>query len=397
MKLAQLILVAFWTIALVACGGTEQDPLAKQPESIKQGLPPFAPKPPPERPLAQDILRIDSDSYHIFRDNTEKEILITARAEFNDAIYQLNITNLNTFRGATVEAVDGDSSVGRKAELRFKWTPPKGLTYADIVTLRLKVEVYTTNYENNYKQTRDLEIFIYNEYTSVPEILSLGGLSGSLKEGDTGTFKVKVKDIDSTVDNPPSLVVSSDEKDINGAPYLSWGSPVQDIQDPTIWYFDVNVNLNNKELTSSKSIAGYKMGVIGASLRRSSLRSGSFTVLNKVEIPLSTWLTPVDFMIGKENRFEFHVFDPKGDGSLTAQFMTTCLGLPGSPRCDCAPQIGLTGKANTLATCTLAWSVPLDTLPQRLQLEYRADNKSTVVGDTQTANKTFFGIINLVL
>jgi len=397
MKMAQMFLVVAVALSLVGCGGTEQDPLASQPENIKNGEPPSKPQPPKETPQSQDVLRIDSDAYHIYRDNTEKEIRITARTEFDDAIYELNVTNLSTFRGATIETIEGDASAGRLAELRFKWTPPKGIAFADIVSLRLKTEVYTKNYEENYKYTRDFEIFIYNENASVPQILNLGKLNSPIREGEMASFQVKVKDVDSTVDSPPSLIISSDIKDINGAPYLVVKSPAQDAQDPTVWMFNVDVDLRGKEITAGRSIAGYNVGVIGSSLRRSSMQTGAFTVMSKVEMPRTTWLTPVSFVIGQNNHFEFSVFDPKGDGILSTEFLTACMTLPGSPRCDCSMKSGVSQKANTLATCKLDWSIPEGTAPQSLQLQYRAENKSAIPFDTQTATNTFLGTINLAL
>lgn len=396
MKLISFCLIGVLALSLTACGGTEQDPLDSLPPEVQNGQLPSKPKPPKEKPMASDVLRIDGADFFVFRENMEQEIAIRARSTFENVTYKVEITNLDQFKGATTEAVDGDAAKDTQAEVSFKWTPAKGLVFADVVTYTLDTIVYTTNLEENYSFKKSFNIFIYKETFNVPQILSMEPVLGAVKEGATAQFKVKVKDLDGTPTTMPNLMALTDYTQKNGAPYLSWDPPVQDPNNADNWLFTVKINLANVEITTGADTAEFSIAAVSAAGKKSNPSKGSFNVWSSITPPITSWLDVVEFKVGQSNHFDFSILDPRGEGKLSTSFLTSCATLPGAPACNCVLKVGVSGKANTLAACSIDWAVPSDISVQEQQIVYNAQNKSTLTGDAETKNVNFSGKIKLV-
>lgn len=399
MKWYLVLTAAILSLTLTACGGTEQDPLADENENVQNGEPPGAPKPPEEKPLPSDVLRIDSSDgadYFVFREGVEQQVEIRARSSFNDVQYVVEFVNLDQFKNATSEVVGGDSAKSVDATATFKWTPAKGQVLADVVTYQLEAKVYTTNLANQYVYIKKFQVFIYKENFSIPQILSISPVVGAVKEGTTSSFTVKVKDVDATPQSKPDLLVMTSFTDKNGAPYLKWGVPTQDPQDATVWIFNVSIDLKNVEITNSANKAELSIAAVSAADKKSVAQKVSYNVWTAMMPPITSWLEPVTFKIGQNNHFDFTILDPKGEGSLTSSFITQCAMLQGAPLCTCVNKVGIAGKANTLAACSIDWNVPAGIAFQEQQIVYTSENKSTLPGDTDKKAVSFSGKITLV-
>ncbi|MCC6138132.1 MAG: hypothetical protein IT287_05840 [Bdellovibrionaceae bacterium] len=265
-----------------------------------------------------------------------------------------------------------------------------------MISYTLETMIYTTNLEENYSFKKAFNIFIYKETFVIPEVLAVDTVTSAVKEGSTAKFKVKVLDADGTPTTPPSLMALTDYTDKNGAPYLSWAAPVQDPNDPTIWFFDVTIDLKNVEVTTGSNTAQFSIAAVSAAGKKSPPKKGQYIVWSSIMAPITSWLEAVEFKIGKDNHFDFSVIDPRGEGKLSAQFITACSGLPGSPVCACTPKVGVSGKANTLAACSIDWVVPADTTAQDLKILFKAENVSTLPGDTEKKLVNFAGLLKLV-
>lgn len=399
MKWYLLATAAVLSLTLTACGGTKQDPFADESEPVKNGQVPGKPAPPDEKPLSQDVLRIysaEGGDYFVFREGVEQEIEIRATSSFNDVQYAVEISNLDQFKNATSETTEGDSSKGTGATATFKWAPPKGQVIADVITYQLEAKVYTMNFTHEYVYIKKFQVFIYKENFAIPEIVSISPVAGAVKEGKTSSFTVTVKDIDATPSTQPDLLAMTSYADKNGAPYVSWNAPVQDAVNPTLWRFTVSVNLVDVEITNGQNKAELAIAAVSAAGKKSQAQKVSYNVWTSIMAPSTSWIEPVAFKIGQKNRFDFTILDPKGEGELKANFITPCAALPGAPQCTCANKVGVTGKANTLAACTIEWNVPADIPFQEQQILYTGENKSTLPGDVDVKTVPFNGKITLV-
>jgi hypothetical protein len=397
MKPVKILIALFSIVAVVGCGGTKQDPLADQSDAVKNNQPPKGPEAPKEKPLASDVLKIDGSDYFVFREGVEQEITIKARSAFDEAKYTLEVTNADQFKDMTIVGTEGDVPNAQQAEIRIKWLPPKGLVYADVVTLNLQTMVYTTNLEENYSFKKNFSIFIYKESYNIPEILTMDPIAGAVKEGSKSTFKVKVKDLDSSAQMKPDLVALRDFTNINGAPFLTWNTPKQDPTDPNIWLFDVTVDLGAADVTSGSSKAEFGLAAVSNAGKKSAPRKGNFTIWTSVLTPVTSWSEKVEFKIGATNVHNFTVIDPRGEGELTTLFTTQCAFLSGAPTCTCKLQKGVAGKANSAANCSIAWTVPVDAFEnQDVEINYKVENKSPVFGDKDLKSASFVGQLKLV-
>lgn len=400
MRWLNYVAVFFALLAFVGCGGTKQDPYADQSDAVKKAHAYVKPEP-KEKPLATDVLRIDGTDYYIFQEGVEGTIDLKSRCLFDKTEYFLEVLNQGAFQGMQVITTPGDTGNNQMAELHIKWTPPKGITYDNAVSLNLETQIYTKGVMTDGKSDdlshkKNFAIIIYKESLAIPEIISIDPVPGPVKEGATSHFLVKVKDMDSTNSVRPSLVALTDFLYINGSPYLKWNDPVQDQNDPAIWKFDVVVDLKNAELTTSTGSADFSLAVLSAAGKKSAPKKGKFTVWTSVTSPVTSWTEEVSFTIGQKNTHTFTVIDPRGEGVLTTKFLTSCSALPGAPQCTCNLQKGVTGKLDSAATCSINWTVPVDATLGNVQIQYEIQNSSPVFGDKDFKKPTFTGNIRLV-
>lgn len=404
-KVCGLLLAVFWLGACDANPFGKKDPLSSQPDSVKNGELPSKPKPPPQKPLASDVLRIDASDFYSFREGLEQEITISARNMFDDSQYEIEVSNLSDFKDATVTKVAGDTKAGTNASLTFKWKPPVGFVPKDTIIYPLDITVYTVNNQEKYVTTKSVPLFVYNEVNVIPEIVSISQLPTFIKENDSSKyFKVRIKDVDSDPTGTtlvPTLQLqnkSLSSSSISIAPFLRvYSTQIFDAAQ-SLWDITVEVNLGGLELTPLKIMGYFDIYAISARGVRSNPMSQSIFVWTSVTSPATSWGQDQTFKIGAMNRYSFTVADPKGEGqiSVTSAIANQCAQLGSGASCSCQPSVGVLGKMGSAVQCTLVWMTAPDATPGRYQIIYYAVNTSPISGDTETKQAPFIGVINLV-
>lgn len=387
-----------------SCGSNpfgDSDPLADQPDSVKAGETPFKPKPPPEKPLAEDVLKIDfTPGGYVFREGVETEITITGRSMFADSLFQLEAVNLAEFKGATVSSIAGDKIAGVPASLTFKWKPPVGFVFNDKLVVTLEVSIATTNLEENYSYKTNVPFLIYNEAFSVPKILNVTNLPKQVKEsGVVSKFRVDIEDFESRDVNGerPSLLFLSKSTGVSLAPFIKVDkTTLIDIKAGT-WFFDVSINLTDIEVTKSVSTGYFDVVALSGNSVQSNPSNVVLPVWTSVSRPMTTWTEAVVFKVGTTNSYSFTVLDPKAEGQLEAEFVTQCstIGVQSKPTCSCKIEAPVVGKTQSTQVCTIQWDVMATEPVGNKIFQYKAKNRSPVAGDVDFKEQVFQGTLQL--
>lgn len=391
---------------LTACGGTEQDPMATQTESVKNGVPPKAAEKPAPEPTDEDALKIHGqgwDRHFFMRQGVEDEVTIIARSTLADAKFKIDITNLEDFKGAVAyDPIEGDTAQNIPASIKFKWKPSSVDTTQDLTFFEMDVEAYTTNKDFVNKRKATVYVYVHPAASPVPSIVSVQKMS-AMREGQKATFTVDVRDTDG-IDFPgsrPQLALLPNYLNINGSSYLSAGEPQQDLVDPTLWHFNVVVDLTNIELTSTRVYPRFYVAAISRQGKKSPSVEGQYEVITSVSEPYSSWSTEVPgFFEGARGRYQFFVMDPKNEGNIAVNFNPACSTYPGAPRCSCRQPDGASSVKRTSMICTIEWTpTSADAIKLskgQLNIAYEVKNTSPITSDTESKTKTFNGTIQVV-
>ncbi len=387
-----------------ACGSDpfgDSDPLADQSDAVKAGETPFKPKPPPDKPLAQDVLKIYSTSGgYVFREGVETEFTITGGNMFKDSMYQIEAVNLAEFKGATVTTTAGDTTAGIQASLTFKWKPPVGFVFSDKLIVTLEVAIATTNLAENYSYKTNIPILIYNEAFAVPRILSVTGLPSNVKEsGIVSKFGVNIEDMESKDVNGerPTLLFLSKSSGVSLAPFIKIDRTTLMDEKLGKWYFDVSINLSEIEITKATSTGYFDVVALSGNSVQSNPYNVVLPVWTSVSAPVTTWTENVIFKVGTGNTYTFTVLDPKAEGRMAVDFITQCsaLGSQSKPMCSCKAVPASFGKPQSTFLCTIQWDVSVDELLGDKIIEYKARNSSPITNDVDYKEQVFKGTIQL--
>lgn len=393
MKRLNPLLIAALALALSACGGKQQNPFSEASEDIKHGKPPGAnTDTKDEKPDPPTVLKVDGPAHYVFQQGEELEITIPARSLYPKSQYKVEITNLDAFKGATQETVDGNTETKTMAQVKMKWTPPKDLFFDDKTALTLNVRIYTTNLDEDFSNIESKLIYVYKSNYSIPQIVKITPPAKPIKENSVGTILIQVRDedgLDATY--PPTLDFGpASFSAMNAAAFLVPQSPTQELKDPAVWNFKVDVRLPNTVTTDSQ-VMSYYVSAVSHFGRKSPASAGNFTAWTSIVPVVSSWSGPVEFKIGASNRHQFTVIDALQEGIVSVNLKTSLAGLPGAPTLGCA-------KAATQSEqiCTINWNVPADATVGDHQLSFDLVNKSPITGDTDMNTKAFSGLIKLV-
>ncbi|MBY0383932.1 hypothetical protein K2X05_02145, partial [bacterium] len=286
---------------------------------------------------------------------------------------------------------------GIQGSIKFKWKPPVGFVIADKMYVDLELKVTAKNFTDVYVNLKTVKLFIYNESYAVPKILSVTGVPQNIKEaGGTKTFKVVVEDYESKDINGerPSLLFLSKGVGLSLVSFVKVDKLTFAVPAKGQWVFDVSVNLNGLEMTSSKSTGYFDIYAVSANSIQSNPSNVSLEVWTSMGFPTSSWSDSVEFKIGVENSYTFSVLDPKAEGNLNVKF-TQC-GSLGGPVCDCkAASVGV-GKPKSIFNCSIKWTVPETALEGTESFSYKAQNSSPISGDVDFKDQDFSGTIRLV-
>lgn len=406
MKMTQIVLVALTAMILAGCGGGEQDPLANQPDNIKNGE---YTKPKPVDEIAEinksKFLFIERMPYFNVENNTEAEVIIRGKSLYPNSRYRLTWINADMFPGATYEEIEGDPSKNQQALLKINWTPKEYITI-DTFPTRIDVVLKTVDLEKADSLDDSLPVFIYRKNFDVPKVLGISGMTGDITEGESRTVQVTIEDryAQRFPDEIPELMFFSGTgfNNINGAPYLTVrGQPKQDEQDLGKWVFDVDINLRNTEVTRARTNASFFVAAVSKNGKKSAPLSASFFARTSLSQPITTWVTDVDFKVGADNKYDFLVYDVRNEGFLSTQFQTNCNLIVGQPRCSCRPQIGTSLGTTSVNVCTVHWKIPDGVLSEeqsfvKQEFKFTGIAKSPIANDTTTVQSNFVTTIRMV-
>ncbi len=402
-----VVLVMMTAASLIGCDSNpfkgEPDPLAKKSDEVKNAQKP-GPVKEPEKPLAENILQIDSESgYFVFVDGVSQEITISGRSFFENSLFNLEILNIADFENATVDYVQGDKAADVAATAKMKWEPHLTLGVNEQTVMNLDVMISTNFQGNVYSYRRSIPVFIYRKDVRVPKILKVTGAGGSIIEnGAPVTLTVDVEDKESqnrdgfrpTLMFQPRYIGNG----LSLAQFIKQDKVELVDEAAGLWKITAIINLNGAELTPGYTSGYFSTAVISSSGIRSPLQDSFLRVLTSVTQPAITWNGPVNFKAGKDNVLSFTVYDPKSENNITAELKTDCARLPGKATCSCNKIPDLKVKDKSTATvCQIQWSVPNDIedgTTQFFEIGYvnKSINKNE---DTTEITGTFVGVINI--
>lgn len=393
-------------LALTAAGcskGLQQDPYADQSDAVKNRIPPEKNTAPPVgKAVGAEVLRIDSADSLTFDEGQEGQAQITGRVLMDinghtpvlGTDYELSIDNIADFPGATFDAPTGT----------FTWTPRRGYVQGSY-TRNIHVDVTLTTKGSPILRTTRSIIGIVTCSSIEPTIVSIEDLNVTpLHEGEARIFKVVVNDPhgDDKDDMRPRLtIVASDNGQPTAANLITlqktWGvaNPQRDPGNPTQWIFTLVLDLQNKEITTGKTVLGFGLIATSRFGEASAIKLSSATVITSIGDPLMSWAQnePIDVVQGKENTINFSIFDPRSESNMTVNFDTRCditLGIGST--CTCKAQAAAAGVNTQL--CTIRWSVP-PTATGQYRIDISSFNQSRY--DAQQKKTTFSRFLRVVI
>lgn len=408
LKISRVFQTATVALALAIIGAgcsMHQDPYADQSDAVKNRVAPEKDKaPPPGKADKQEALWIDADDNFEFKEGAANSVVtIGARVSSellgHDPVlgqdYTLSIDNLADFPGASFDAPTG----------QLTWSPRPGFVQSNY-TRNVHFDVTLTTKFSPIRKTTKSILAVVTRSKIDPSIVSIEDLSvNPIHEGEARVFKVVVRDphADDQDDMRPLLtVVASDNTKPSAAGYITQqkgmgtANPTRDPNDPTLWNFNLVIDLRNKELTTGKTTLGFGLVATSRYGEASPIKTGNATVITSLNDPLVTWpdSQPIDVVAGKENTVTFSVFDPKAEGNLSVNFTTRCdVTLGGAATCSCAAQpVSASGIVTNL--CTIRWSAPAIAPSAPFEIDFSSLNQSKY--DSQQKQTPFVRYLRVV-
>ncbi len=401
------VLAGFAVTAMTSACSLNQDPYADKSEAIKQGVPPEVDRPPvAPKPLASDAVRIDTNDFYSFKEQTAGEISVRGRVlDSSGATFDLSIDNLRDFPGAVFDPTSG----------AFKWTPPRDTTGGEYgVPKRLVVRLTAISPTGGTSIGTIKEILVYVTRAELdPQIVSVEDLvkPSPTREGQARKFLVTVKDpdaIDADGLRPRLVAVPSKRGtfDISGLVYMqdptsSEPNPSQDPNDKTKWIFkmvlDLRAQPDQRGRDFTRSQETFKFGLQTVSrFGRIGMKDVDASILTDVMKPEVSWgIEPIEAVVGQENVLQFTVYDPYAEGRISVNFKTRIDQLPGAgvAFCNLAPsRDGAMICRISYKPSAAALSAPKGEYP----VEFVVRNESKVQGDTKVVEETFRRVIKVV-
>lgn len=377
---------------LTSCGGgVNQDPLASQPDQIRNGIPPqLDKKPAPPTPIQQEALRIDAPAYHDFYEAKEGSVIIKGRVLMPGAEFEILIANIDDFPGAVVSMVDPQNPM---AGVKFTWTPPVDFSSGDYTRKRyLEVVLATTNTPVKLSTSESI-LLLVTRAADVPEVISVEDLEKDpVREGEERRFQFVVRDIDGfdgPAGRPNVLFIASEigKGDIANVVELDSKAPVvQDPADPQRWIYTAWINLRDREITAGEE--KFTFAILTTSrFGAQSAHKVTVTIRTSVREPVTSWKSPVTVNAGEEVVFNFQVYDPRFEGRVSVNFLERPEQVLGQATWDCPPVASLSEPL----MCTIRWRVPLNPVRTTFEVPMELRNRSQVPGDRADATARVSG------
>ncbi len=335
--------------ALSGCASQwNQDPLADKNSVLKAGQEkPTIPEAP--KPIDSNSVIVDAVDLYSFREGTIGEVSITARILVNDYVPTMSVENISDFPGANFTVVSYDQ-INRLLTAKFTWTPPLGTVSGNNGFEEKKdIKVLVTGNKPNSKVIvghRTIKASV-GKVLNVPEIFSVSRNSANLREGETTTFTVKVRDRDAANDVKtfPNLQIFP----ITGYANLSQFVTITQVlaTGNNEFVITITVDLSGAELTKSRDRFGFKLKAVSRFQQVSAGQDVFVNVLTSFADIQTTWLDTIEVPIGIKKEFQFLLFDPKEELFISSPSFS---GLPNGATITCN-SLGVTRQY-----CTFTWT-----------------------------------------
>jgi hypothetical protein len=362
-----LIITALAALMIVGCGKWEQDPLAGKSGVAAAGTQtptvPVNPKPTPT-----DTIRVDTEKFHVFREDSPDTIKISARVLEPGYSVVLEIANLNSFPGASFNGKE------------FSWNPRAGtVTSADDQVKIMSLVVRATATKPGAQvlvRTEEISIQVMRTF-KMPTIVSITPASVTVREGETGTANIVVEDTEANMAVPgtwPTLLFgasfgSSSIENLVGVDSIkSVGNNRYEVT--------VKIDLSSKpELTASKADFGYSVKAVSRFNVVGFPQSQSVVVLTSLTAPVTTWVKPVNAVVGEKFSHQFLIMDPKNEARLDRNVVFS--GLPaGALAPVCQP------SSDSVLSCVMNWEVPVTQTASQVSFTGTVKYGNTYAQDT---------------
>lgn len=354
----KFFLTTLLLLAGVACdkGAFKQDPLAGEPDRVRNGTPPELRKPDNREACPTDALLIETfPDVAVFEEGVHGEMKILGRLLGCGQTYEIEV--LNPPPGSNFDSATG----------MFSYVAPKYTVMSEsyYVEKYLKLRMKTLE-EPVVIKDRTLVYFVRRSSRTKPEIEKVEGLPNRINEGSEDFFQVYVRDEDSIGLHkelyPPRLrLVNNVEGKGNAIPFLRVNrpsEPIQDKNDPTLWVFSVSINIRDRgnvfssnENVSFSMVATSRFGAISDS------KTERFQIVNRVKDPTISWgdkSHPIQTMRkGEANNLVFFAYDPLKEGRVSAEIATDCSKFGGDISCKC-----FFVYPNEGTSCQISWLIP---------------------------------------
>jgi len=398
MKRNQIFSVlSLWSVVVLAtaCGSSfQQDPLAGQPNSVRDAAPAD------NKPPREAGPRVDRESLDIvlpgneanFIEGKENTIVVSGaafEAKENVQLIGWDVPNLDEFEGATVQAVEKSNP---RAGIIFTWTPREDFVVGDTkVIKKLELVLVAKSNRGQFTRSESIQVNVWRQEKQ-PEIISVESLTNTpVREGTKRTFEIKVRDPDgldrSGLRQTLRFLMLRDKQygrvtDASRFVRLDSSIIAQDAADPSIYTYTAAIDLTDlHEITKNEE--EFYFGVRATS--RFGIPSDVFEVpvliRTSVREPILSWKGPFKAVTGKFISFMFQVYDPSREGKVTAELekpITEYLGPSSQAKCE------RDLLHDAVASCRISWSIPENLNQLKYQIPVIMKNQSPVYGDSIT-------------
>lgn len=333
---------------LAGCGSQwEQDPLADKDAMFKRGQ--VRPTK-PEVPAAIDSnnVVIDTVDQYTFREGTPGEFTITARILESDYLPELAVENLSDFPGASFSVENYDQAT-RLLTAKFSWTPPEGVVRETIgLEDEKEIKLVALGKKTNAAvvvRHRALKVKV-GKVLHVPEIFSITKVSSEIREGESTTFAVQVRDNDAGIDSKlyPDLLVLPLSGFVNPSPFITVTRVVP--KGNHEFLIDLKLDLADAELTKSRSRLGFALKAVSRFNQVSPVREVYLSALTSFTPLQTTWFHVLEVPAQGKKEFQFMIFDPKTELSVARPDFAD---LPAGASIDCK-------AVAAIQLCNFSWT-----------------------------------------
>lgn len=308
-------LSAIGAMLIAACGS--QDPLASEPDFIKNATPGFF-KPAEPVPSKENMIISSNQTRFFFTETLEGQATITGRVLLDNCDKELSIDNIADFDGASYDPQTGI----------FSWTPPRGYVSGvnSTVTTILRVRLNALQKQTGITSTttQDFEVTVARMERQ-PVIESESGFPKEfMREGETLRLVLIVRDEDAANQKglKPRIFVQgpvAEPRVGDLSPFIrvaSEDNPEQDYSNPALWKFTLNVNLQDVDLTKNSGDYYFRVTAVSRYGKMSATKEYRVAVMTDLQTPILS-SNEFEATVGVDMNQDVMVMDPRQEGRVS--------------------------------------------------------------------------------